>query len=109
MPRIIANTRRLYEAGAHLILGTDAGIGLPKPHDVLPFAVEQTAMIGIAPEVALNMATSRAAAACGLGDSKGRLAPGFDADVVAVNGNPLADLAALHRIRAVFARGIQVA
>jgi hypothetical protein len=26
-----------------------------------------------------------------------------------VNGNPLADLAALHRIRAVFARGIQIA
>jgi imidazolonepropionase-like amidohydrolase len=109
MPRIIANTRRLYEAGANLILGTDAGIGLPKPHDVLRFALEQTAMIGVAPEVALRLATSRAAAACGLGDIKGRLAPGFDADVVAVNGNPIAELAALHRIRAVFARGIQVA
>jgi len=44
-----------------------------------------------------------------LGDIKGRLAPGFDADVVAVDGNPLADLAALQRIRAVFARGNQVA
>jgi imidazolonepropionase-like amidohydrolase len=109
IPRILANTRRLYEAGAHLVLGTDAGIGPPKPHDVLRFAIEQTAMIGIAPEVALGLATSTAAAACGLGDTKGRLAPGFDADVVAVNGNPLADLAALHRIRAVFARGIQVA
>jgi imidazolonepropionase-like amidohydrolase len=109
MPRIRANTRRLYEAGAHLIIGTDAGIGLPKPHGVLRFAVEQTAMIGIAPEVVLSMATSRAAAACGLGDTKGRLTPGFDADIVAVDGNPLADLAALHRIRAVFARGVQVA
>jgi imidazolonepropionase-like amidohydrolase len=102
MPRIIANTRRLYEAGATLILGTDAGIGLPKPHDVLRFALEQTAMIGVTPQVALSLATSRAAAACGLGDIKGRLAPGFDADVVAVDGDPLADLAALHRIRAVF-------
>jgi imidazolonepropionase-like amidohydrolase len=46
MPRIIANTRRLYEAGAILIFGTDAGIGLPKPHDVLRFALEQTPMIG---------------------------------------------------------------
>jgi imidazolonepropionase-like amidohydrolase len=109
MPRIIANTRRLYEAGVNLIFGTDAGIGLPKPHDVLRFALEQSAMIGVAPEVALSLATSKAAAVCGLGDIKGRLAPGFDADVVAVNGNPLADLAALHRIRAVFARGIQIA
>jgi imidazolonepropionase-like amidohydrolase len=109
IPGIIANTHRLYEAGAHLILGTDAGIGPTKPHDVLRYALEQAAMIGIAPEDALTLATSKAAAACGLGDVKGRLAPGFDADVVAVNGNPLADLAALHDIRAVFARGLQVA
>jgi imidazolonepropionase-like amidohydrolase len=109
LPRIVANTRRLYEAGAHLVLGTDAGIGLPKPHDVLRFAVEQTALIGIAPAAALRLATSTAAAACGLDGSKGRLAPGFDADVVAVTGNPLADLVALHHIRAVLARGIRVA
>jgi imidazolonepropionase-like amidohydrolase len=106
---IMANTRRLYEAGANLILGTDAGIGPPKPHDVLRFAVEQAALIDLPPLEALRLATSGAAAACGLGGHKGRLAPGFDADVVAVDGNPLADLAALHRIRAVFARGIQVA
>src|SRR3954452_24933183 len=48
--------------------------GLPKPHDVLRFALEQTAMIGVAPEAALRLATSGAAAACGLGDIKGRLA-----------------------------------
>jgi len=52
-------------------------------------------MIGVTPEAVLSLATSRAATACGLGDIKGRLAPGFDADVLAVNGNPLADLAAL--------------
>jgi len=108
LPRIVANTRRLYDAGAHLILGTDAGIGLPKPPDVLRFALEQTALIGVAPRTALSLATATAAAACGLGDTKGRLAPGFDADVLAVDGNPLADLAVLHRIRAVFARGIRV-
>jgi imidazolonepropionase-like amidohydrolase len=109
MPSMIANTRRLYEAGAHLAFGTDAGIGPPKPHDVLRFALEQSATIGLTPAVALSLATSRAASACGLGDTKGRLAPGFDADIVAVDGNPLVDLAALHRIRAVFARGLQIA
>jgi imidazolonepropionase-like amidohydrolase len=46
---------------------------------------------------------------CGLGGTKGRLAPGFDADIVAVDGDPLADLAALRRIRAVFARGTRIA
>ena len=108
LPRIIANTRNLYEAGAHIVLGTDAGIGPPKPHDVLRYALVQTAQIGMQPVVALRTATSTAAAACGLADRKGRLAPGFDADILAVDGNPLADLAALHNIRAVFARGTQV-
>jgi imidazolonepropionase-like amidohydrolase len=108
LPRIIANTRSLYEAGAHIVLGTDAGIGPPKPHDVLRHALVQTAQIGLQPVVALRMATSTAAAACGLADRKGRLAPGFDADILAVDGNPLVDLAALHTIRAVFARGTHV-
>ncbi|MGW4943384.1 amidohydrolase family protein [Actinoplanes sp. NPDC004185] len=109
MPRIIANTRALYEAGAQLLVGTDAGIGPPKPHDVLRYALHQTARIGVTPVAALRLATSTAAAACGLAATKGRLAPGFDADIVAVDGDPLADLAALHRIRAVFARGVHVA
>ncbi|MFF5289900.1 amidohydrolase family protein [Paractinoplanes globisporus] len=108
MPRIIANLRSLYEAGAYLILGTDAGIGPPKPHDVLRHALVQTASIGMEPATALRLATSTAAEACGLAASKGRLAPGFDADILAVDGNPLADLTALHNVRAVFARGVQV-
>jgi imidazolonepropionase-like amidohydrolase len=44
----------------------------------------------------------------GLGHRKGRLAPGYDADILAVTGNPLADPAVLHRIRAVYARGTAV-
>jgi imidazolonepropionase-like amidohydrolase len=91
-----------------MIIGTDAGIGLPKPHDVLRHALAQTAMIGLDAASALRLATSTAAEACGLGRRKGRLAPGFDADVVAVEGDPLADLAALQRVRAVFARGVRV-
>ena len=61
------------------------------------------------PAVAMRLATSTAAAASGLADRKGRLAPGFDADIVAVDGNPLVDLAALQRIRAVFANGRRIA
>ena len=49
--------------------------------------------------------TSRAAQACGLGHRKGRIAPGFDADILAIDGNPLDDLAAVRRLRAVYAAG----
>jgi cytosine/adenosine deaminase-related metal-dependent hydrolase len=51
------------------------------------------------PAGALTAATSRAAAACHLADRKGQLAPGFDADILAVQGNPLTDITALHHDR----------
>jgi cytosine/adenosine deaminase-related metal-dependent hydrolase len=57
------------------------------------------------PAEALFASTSRAAEACGLGHRKGRLAIGYDADILAVDGDPLQDPAVLHRIRAVYVRG----
>ncbi len=57
---------------------------------------------------ALRMVTSVAAEVIGLGHRKGRIAPGFDADILVVDGDPVADLAALHRIRAVYAGGTLV-
>lgn len=108
LPHIIANLRRLYEAGAPMAIGTDAGIGPGKPHDVLRHATVQVDRLGIEPAEALRTVTSTAAAICGLAHRKGRLAPGYDADILAVEGDPLTDPAAIHRIRAVFARGTAV-
>jgi imidazolonepropionase-like amidohydrolase len=54
---------------------------------------------------ALHACTARAATALGLGNRKGRLYPGYDADILAVDGNPLSDPSALHAIRAVYVRG----
>jgi len=108
LPAIIANFRRLHQAGAPIVIGSDAGIGPMKPPDVLRWGVGQLAEIGLSPVAALRTTTSQAAAVCGLGHRKGRLAPGFDADILAVDGNPLTDSAALHRIRAVFIRGSAV-
>jgi imidazolonepropionase-like amidohydrolase len=45
---------------------------------------------------------------CGLADRKGRLAPGYDADILAIDGDPLTDPAALDHIRAVCVRGVRV-
>jgi imidazolonepropionase-like amidohydrolase len=49
-----------------------------------------------------------AAESCGVGHRKGRVAPGFDADLFAVHGDPTADLAALTAVAAVFRAGIRV-
>jgi imidazolonepropionase-like amidohydrolase len=40
--------------------------------------------------------------------SQGARRAGFDADILAVNGDPIADPDALHDIRAVYARGLAV-
>ncbi len=50
---------------------------------------------GMTPEQALGTATTTAAELLGMGDRLGRVAPGFLADLVAVDGNPLADINAL--------------
>jgi imidazolonepropionase-like amidohydrolase len=108
IPLIVANMRRLYEAGALMVAGSDAGIGPRKPHDVVRHAPAMLRDIGIGQAEALRMVTSAAATVIGLGHRKGRIAPGFDADILAVDGDPVADPDALHRIRAVYARGTPV-
>jgi imidazolonepropionase-like amidohydrolase len=108
IPLIVANMRRLYEAGALMVAGTDAGIGPSKPHDVVRHAPAMLRDIGTGQAEALRMITSAAAGVIGLGHRKGRIAPGFDADILAVDGDPIADPEALHRIRAVYARGTAV-
>jgi imidazolonepropionase-like amidohydrolase len=105
MAAFIANTQAMYRAGAQMIAGTDAGLAPMKPADVLRWGVGQLVQVGMTPAEALRASTSRAAAVCGLGDRKGQVAPGFDADLLAVAGDPLTDPAALHQIRAVFVRG----
>lgn len=105
LPQILAGLRQLHATGASMVAGTDAGIGRSKPPDVMRWAVAQLTQIGMTPAEALRAGTSRAATVCGLGHRKGRIAPGYDADLLVVDGNPLDDLSALHHIRAVYVRG----
>jgi imidazolonepropionase-like amidohydrolase len=105
MPALIATRRRLYESGAVLVPGSDAGVTPAKPHDVLRFAPADMAVAGLSPTEILQAMTSGAAQACGLGHRKGRIAAGFDADILAIDGNPLEDLAAIRRLRVVYAGG----
>ena len=53
----------------------------------------------------IAMATTEAAAALGVGAITGRLAPGYDADLIVVDGDPRTDIAVLGKLRRVIARG----
>ena len=63
----------------------------------------------LSPVDVLRTATSQSAQALGIGNEVGRLRPGFQADILVVEGDPLADLSLLQRPRAVVAAGELVA
>ncbi len=65
-------------------------------------------MVGMTNLEALRATTSVAANACGLTGRKGRLIPGADADLLAVTGDPLGDIRAVHDVVTVFRAGRRV-
>jgi imidazolonepropionase-like amidohydrolase len=105
LPFIIANTRRLRQAGAPIVAGTDAGIAPVKPPDALRYSLPQLTELDMTAAEALRAVTSVAAGVCRLGQRKGRIAAGYDADLLVVDGDPLTDPDAIHRIRAVYRNG----
>lgn len=109
LPLILEAMGQMRAAGVPTVCSSDAGIGPAKPHDVLTYSV-QTAVeaVGATPVDALRMVTSGAAVACGIEDRAGQIAPGFDADLLAVEGDPLTDVTALRRVAAVFRAGHRV-
>ncbi|HEY4454557.1 MAG TPA: amidohydrolase family protein [Pseudonocardiaceae bacterium] len=105
---LLANLRGMLAAGVELVAGTDAGIGLV-PFENYADGLDVLADAGMSNRAVIGAATHRAAAALGLGAATGRLAVGFAADAVAVDGDPTEDLGALHRPVRVIAAGQEYA
>jgi imidazolonepropionase-like amidohydrolase len=82
---------RLHRAGVRLAAGTDAGVKQGLDHASAGWVVAAYVAAGVPVLDALVAVTYGAAQACGVAHRKGLLAPGWDADVIAVRGNPLAD------------------
>jgi imidazolonepropionase-like amidohydrolase len=104
-----ANHGALYRSGARVVCSSDAGVAPSRPHHVLPFGVANfLPSIGMSNAEAILNVTRTAAEACGIEDVTGTLEAGKDADIVVVDGNPLEDIHAIHRVVAVFAKGTQL-
>lgn len=85
----IATARRAYRAGVKMGMGSDAvHIMFGQNTRELGWFAE----IGMTPSEVLATATTNGAAILGMESSLGRIAPGSYADVVAVAGDPLADI-----------------
>ena len=99
-----AHVKAMHEIGVRIIVGTDAGVD-NNPHHQYVGGLEYLVTLGFQPAQVLAMATTEAASALGLGALTGRLAPGYDADLIVVHGDPQADITALRELRRVIARG----
>ena len=96
---IVSRARRL---GVPVAFGTDAGV-FPHGENAGEFALMVAG--GFSSREALASATTVAARVLGLEDEIGRLAPGYSADLIAVEGNPLVDVTVLEQVDFVMARG----
>ncbi|MEW9552482.1 amidohydrolase family protein [Nonomuraea sp. NPDC050783] len=96
---------RLHRGGVRVVAGSDGGIGPAKPHGLLPATLAEYVTSGLSATAALTAATSVAADVCGLGERKGRIRPGYDADLLEVEGDPTRDITTLARPRAVHLAG----
>ncbi|WP_433413850.1 amidohydrolase family protein [Microtetraspora malaysiensis] len=99
-PYDLEDFRHLVESGVRMVSGTDAGWRFT-PFDALPGELRMMAGAGMANREALAAATTDAAAALGMGDRIGRIAPGYQADFIAADADPVDDLTALDRLHAV--------
>ncbi|MFF9409865.1 amidohydrolase family protein [Streptomyces anandii] len=101
---LFAPMRTMAEKGVRLVAGTDAGV----PRAVfggLVSSLEFFEHLGVARVHIIEMATTEAASALGLDGRTGRLAEGHRADILVVDGDPLAALDALRAVRLVLAGG----
>ena len=99
---LVGRARQAIEQGVPIVFGTDAGV-LPHGSNAREFAA--LARAGVAPAAAIRAATLDAARLLGLADSVGRLERGLLADIIAVPGDPLADVTVLERVILVMQRG----
>ncbi len=105
-PRVAADRRMFADAlaaGVTLALGSDAGVFA---HGDNARELELMVAYGMTPAQALAAATSVAAGVIGRADDLGRIAPGYTADLVALDADPLADPAAVRQVRLVLKEGV---
>jgi imidazolonepropionase-like amidohydrolase len=95
---------QLHDAGVTILMGSDGG-GRPAAIDDLAYGLALHVRAGIPPLDVIASATSIAARRIGLGEVTGSLTPGRSADIIAVPGDPGADITAVARTDFVMARG----
>jgi imidazolonepropionase-like amidohydrolase len=94
-PRMAASFKMAVDGGVKIALGTDAGVF---PHGKNGHEFTLMTRGGMTPMQAIQAGTRTAAALLGLEGRVGTIAAGAWADIVAVRGDPVADITLLERV-----------
>lgn len=101
MPKVLEFGALLYRAGVPMMIGTDGAGG--GPYYARELALHQQA--GIPVWAILRMATSGAADILGIGNRTGRIEPGFEADIVFLTADPVANVTNATKVYGVLNNG----
>ncbi|MFL6676387.1 MAG: amidohydrolase family protein [Massilia sp.] len=102
-PQLQATFGRAYKAGVKIAFGTDAGV-FPHGENAKEFAYMVEA--GMPALEAIRAATLNAATLLNQQARLGSVEPGYAADIVAVSGDPLRDIATLQQVKFVMKDGV---
>ena len=96
--------RAVKTPGLKVVFGTDAVAGA-HGRNAEEF-IDRVRDAGVDPTSAMISAQSVAAEAMRLGDRIGSIAPGYEADIIALDGDPLKDITAVRRVNFVMKGGV---
>lgn len=99
------NFRKAFKAGVKMVFGSDAGV---MPHGLVGRQFAVMVQYGMTPLDAIRAATLNASQALGWEKDVGSIAVGHYADIVAVDGDPLANVRELESVDGVIKGGIVV-
>ena len=100
---MLESHKRAYKAGVKVAFGTDSGVS---KHGLNAQEFKLMVDAGMTPTAAIHAATVAAADLLGRSASIGTIEKGKDADIIAVNGNPIEDVTRLENVTFVIRRGV---
>src|SRR5437588_712685 len=109
MEKVLSRNHQLVQRavkipGLKIVFGTDALAG-SHGRNAEEF-IDRVRDGGMDPMIAMIGANSLGAEALGMGDQIGRIAPGLQADIIALDGDPLKDITAVRRVLFVMKGGV---
>ena len=104
LPRLRETTTHAWKMGVRIVAGTDTGYG-PASIRRIPHEIIELVNIGMSPMEAIKSATSVAASCLGVDKRTGSIKPGMEADFIAIERDPTADITAIQDVVMVINNG----